>query len=45
MHVFARWQHQELDADFTPGAAAAAGGPALAVEDWDLFQVGGVIFF
>ncbi|XSG83326.1 MAG: porin [Methyloligella sp. ZOD6] len=41
MHVFGRWQHQELDLDFSGGAAA----PATAFEDWDLFQVGGVIFF
>ncbi|WP_083226536.1 porin [Methyloligella halotolerans] len=41
MHVFGRWQHQELDADFS----AAAGGGSFSTEDWDLFQVGGVIFF
>ncbi|MFD0986378.1 porin [Methyloligella solikamskensis] len=41
MHLFGRWQHQSLDADFS----AAAGGGSFATEDWDLFQVGGVIFF
>ena len=57
MHLFARWQHQEADidfvaltVDFTP-AGIAAGAPfsthkiGQGFDDWDLFQVGGVIFF
>ena len=39
MHLFARWQHQELDID-------VAGIPAFTgFEDLDIFQAGGVIFF
>ncbi len=37
MHVFARWQHQELDVNITNTTAD--------FEDWDLFQAGGIIFF
>jgi predicted porin len=38
MHVYARWQHQELDAD-----NVFVGN--IDFEDWDLFQAGGIIFF
>lgn len=39
MHVFARWQHQSIDLDTTGPAATPS------FDDWDLYQVGGVIFF
>jgi len=47
MHVFARWQHQELGADFigfnqTTGAVQAV---KQGFDNYDLFQVGGIIFF
>ena len=46
MHLFARWQHLELDIegqffDVFSGLAVAAPG----FQDQDLFQIGGVIFF
>jgi hypothetical protein len=48
MHVFARWQHQEIDVDFT-GLNFATGNANVGVgqgfDDFDFFQVGGVIFF
>jgi hypothetical protein len=50
MHVFARWQHQTLDVDFT-GYGGFTGCPdsgckvKQSFDDWDLFQVGGIIFF
>jgi hypothetical protein len=42
MHVYARWQHLDLSVDLSDGA-----GDSLHQDfnDWDLFQVGGVIFF
>jgi hypothetical protein len=46
MHLFARWQHQELDLsgqfinDFTGNKVHAPG-----FEDQNIYQVGGVIFF
>jgi hypothetical protein len=48
MHVFARWQHQEIkDVDFV--GINAVTGTATKInqgfDDWDLFQVGGIIFF
>jgi hypothetical protein len=65
MHVFARWQHQTLDATIvgvslndpigcSAGVGAFKGSGNCSVnttkinqsfEDWDLFQVGGIIFF
>ena len=53
MHLFARWQHQEIDLDFIAVTfdANVANFPvstrriSQGFEDWDLFQVGGVIFF
>jgi hypothetical protein len=42
MHVYARWQHLELDVDLSDGAG---GSLNQGFNDWDLFQVGGVIFF
>jgi hypothetical protein len=48
MHVFARWQHQELGADFS-GFNATTGQTNVNVnqgfDNYDLFQVGGIIFF
>ena len=42
MHVFARWQHQDLEVNFVDTA-----GPngQQSFDDFDLFQVGGIIFF
>ena len=49
MHLWARWQHQELDVDLagfgntcteSPGCRFSAG-----TDDWELFQAGGIIFF
>jgi hypothetical protein len=60
MHLFARWQHQEMSLDLagfsqgfdctTTGAFACDLGVERTkvkqgFDDWDLFQVGGVIFF
>ncbi len=58
MHVWARWQHQELDVDITgfvqeaeivaPGvfdARVKRQRVNQSFDDWDLFQIGGVIFF
>ena len=46
MHLFARWQHQDLDLDLVGvTAGGAAGGVGQGFDNWDLFQVGGVIFF
>jgi hypothetical protein len=43
MHVWARWQHQELDVDFFDTINLTHGSQGF--DDFDLFQVGGVIFF
>jgi hypothetical protein len=46
MHLFARWQHLNLDVDgefVNLGTGALAHAPAF--DNQDLFQVGGVIFF
>ena len=43
MHVFARWQHQEMDVNFTDTVNNTGGKTSF--EDFDLFQVGGIIFF
>ena len=54
MHVFARWQHQTIDLDLIGVTASYAdfgqgctNGCKIkqGFEDWDLFQVGGIIFF
>ena len=55
MHVFARWQHQQASIDFTGFSQNVDFGTGdLSVskskvgqgfDDWDLFQVGGIIFF
>ena len=42
MHLYARWQHLDLDVDLVNGAGASV---SQDFESWDLFQVGGVIFF
>ncbi len=42
MHLYARWQHLELNVDLVDGAGS---GLNQDFDDWDLFQVGGVIFF
>jgi hypothetical protein len=41
MHVYARWQHQEIDVNVITNF----GGFNPDFEDWDLFQAGGIIFF
>jgi len=43
MHVFARWQHQTVDADVLDLGTNTKGGTNF--NDWDLFQAGGIIFF
>ncbi len=47
MHIFARWQHQEVDVDFI--GVDVIGGTQSKVNqgfnDMDIFQVGGIIFF
>ncbi len=54
MHVFARWQHQQADITFTGFQQNISDTGDLSVskshvgqsfDDWDLFQVGGIIFF
>ena len=46
MHVFARWQHMDTDADFTGlNAAGNLSNVNQGFNDFDLFQVGGIIFF
>jgi hypothetical protein len=42
MHLFAKWQHQELDATFVTQSGK---GVSQGFDDWDLFQAGGIIFF
>jgi hypothetical protein len=42
MHVFLRWQHQELDATFKTRTGDAVN---QGFDDWDLIQAGGIIFF
>jgi len=47
MHVFARWQHQQVGVDFS-GLNATTGltqNVKQGFDDYDLFQVGGIIFF
>jgi hypothetical protein len=52
MHVFARWQHQELDDLNLVGFGTNPSDSCFdgcrvkqGFDDWDLFQVGGIIFF
>lgn len=48
MHLFARWQHQDIDIDlvgFDAFGCTAGCKVNQGFEDLDLFQVGGVIFF
>jgi len=47
MHVFARWQHQQVSVDFTGlnGATGLSQNVKQGFDDFDLFQVGGIIFF
>jgi hypothetical protein len=47
MHLYARWQHQEADLDFvgTNVITGASQNVNQGFDDWDLFQVGGIIFF
>jgi hypothetical protein len=43
MHVWLRWQHQELDVDMVDLNTGA--NVSQDFEDWDLIQAGGIIFF
>ena len=43
MHLWLRWQHQELDATFVTETGKLT--PQQGFEDWDLVQAGGIIFF
>jgi predicted porin len=49
MHVFARWQHQELDVDLRGfdlvGDCSKGCKASQGFDNLDLFQLGGVIFF
>ena len=54
MHVFARWQHQQANIDYTGFQQNISDTGQFSVskskvgqgyDDWDLFQVGGIIFF
>ena len=54
MHVYARWQHQDIDLDLTginrnlPPLASITFDKqhvGQSFDSWDLFQVGGIIFF
>jgi hypothetical protein len=46
MHLWARWQHLDLDTDLVTFTTPTTGfGVNQSWENWDLFQVGGVIFF
>jgi predicted porin len=49
MHLWIRWQHQELDVDFAGFEDTCNNDRGCRVngsfDDWDLFQAGGVIFF
>ena len=42
MHLYARWQHLDLDVDLVNGAGASVNQD---FESWDVFQIGGVMFF
>ena len=46
MHLWVRWQHLDLDTDLVSvNGAGKVGTVNQDWENWDLFQVGGVIFF
>jgi hypothetical protein len=54
MHLWVRWQHQELDVDLvgfgddgaiTNGACGDRCSVSQGFDDWDVFQAGGIIFF
>ena len=46
MHLFARWQHQDASIDFVgTNVNGVKSSVSQGFEDWDLFQVGGIIFF
>jgi hypothetical protein len=49
MHLWVRWQHQELDVDILGFNGACNNGNGCRInqsfDDWDLFQAGGIIFF
>ncbi len=49
MHVWLRWQHQELEATLTDSGTIAEGVPLVSgkqkFEDFDFFQAGAIIFF
>jgi hypothetical protein len=53
MHLWIRWQHQEIDLDLVGYEASYSLNPDCAngcklkqsFDDWDLIQVGGIIFF
>ena len=54
MHVYARWQHQDIDLDLTGiNETFHSDGSTTfnkehvgqGFDNWDLFQVGGIIFF
>jgi hypothetical protein len=48
MHLWARWQHQELDVDLIGIGGTECGNRcrfSQGFDDWDLFQAGGIIFF
>jgi len=43
MHLWARWQHQDLDISFVDNVTGVNGKQGF--DDFDLFQAGGIIFF
>jgi predicted porin len=46
MHLFARWQHQDADVDFVGTNVNGVNSSVRQdFENWDLFQLGGIIFF
>ena len=54
MHVYARWQHQDIDLDLTGITETLHSDGSVtfdkdhvgqSFDNWDLFQVGGIIFF
>ncbi|ODR99992.1 hypothetical protein AUC68_02495 [Methyloceanibacter methanicus] len=46
MHVFARWSLQEIDLDFAGvNSVNQRRNVNQGFDSWNLFQVGGVIFF
>jgi hypothetical protein len=46
MHIWARWQNMGLDVDYSGiNANGNRRDVKQGYEDWNLFQVGGIIFF